>query len=92
MFQQHCVVIVRFITKFDMSKIMKEGAIMTQENVLITQESVRAKLVKKTNSIRQHNISVSTGIPREIISKFMNGKRELHMESLQVLNEYLDQN
>lgn len=59
---------------------------------MITQEEVRKKLLEKTNAIRQQNISDSTGIPREIISKFMNGKRNLYPESLSILNEYLDNN
>lgn len=63
---------------------MKEG-----ENT-VTQESVRRKLVKKTNAMRQKNISTSIGVPREIISKFMNGKRELWESSLLALNDYLD--
>lgn len=57
---------------------------------MITQESVRVRLLEKTNAYRQKNISSVTGIPVEIISKFMNGKRELYDSSLQVLNQYLD--
>lgn len=57
---------------------------------LVTQESVRRKLQEKTEAVRQRNISDSTGIPREIISKFLSGKRDLYPESLSVLNEYLD--
>ncbi|MCM1171388.1 MAG: hypothetical protein NC393_04585 [Clostridium sp.] len=57
---------------------------------MVTQEEVREKLLKKTNALRQQNISDSTGIPREIISKFMNGKRELYPKSLRDLNDYLD--
>lgn len=57
---------------------------------MITQESVRSKLLAKTNALRQQNISGSTGIPREIISKFMNHKRDLYPESLAKLNDYLD--
>ena len=57
---------------------------------MVTQEIVRVKLLDKTNAMRQKNISESTGIPREIISKFMNGKRDLYPESLTVLNGYLD--
>lgn len=56
----------------------------------ITQESVRKKLLKKTQAMRQQNIVKSTGIPREIISKFMNGKRDLWNSSLKALNDYLD--
>lgn len=57
---------------------------------MLTQESVREKLLEKTNAMRQKNISASTGIPIEIISKFMNNKRELWESSLQALNDYLD--
>lgn len=41
---------------------------------MITQEKVRKKLLEKTNAMRQYNIASSIGVPREIISKFMNGK------------------
>lgn len=57
---------------------------------MITQESVRNKLLEKTYAFRQKNISEITGIPVEILSKFMNGRRELYDSSLQVLNDYLD--
>lgn len=67
-----------------MSLIAKEG------ELLVTQESVRKKLIEKTRAVRQRNIAEQTGIPREIISKFMNGKRELWESSLNALNEYLD--
>lgn len=57
---------------------------------IVTQESVRNKLLEKTYAFRQKTISEITGIPVEIISKFMNGKRELYDSSLQALNDYLD--
>jgi len=56
----------------------------------LTQNEVRNKLLEKTKAMRQKNISASTGIPVEIISKFMNGKRELWESSLLALNNYLD--
>lgn len=56
----------------------------------ITQESVRQKLLDKTDAMRQKNIAASTGIPKEMISRFMNGKRDLWDSSLNALNEYLD--
>ena len=52
---------------------------------MLSQESVRKKLVEKTNAYRQKNIAESTGIPREIISKFMNGKRDLYPDSLDLM-------
>lgn len=57
---------------------------------MVTQEEVRKKLLEKTNAVRQKNISDSIGIPREIISKFMNSKRDLYPESLTALNNYLE--
>ena len=57
---------------------------------MVTQESVRNKLLEKTYAFRQKNISEVTGIPVEIISKFMNGKRDLWDSSLKNLNDYLD--
>lgn len=59
---------------------------------MLTQEEVREKLLEKTNAFRQQSIAEATGIPREIISKFMNGKRDLYAESLMILNDYLDNN
>ena len=56
----------------------------------LDQESVRNKLIEKTKAFRQKNIATITGIPVEIISKFMNGKRDLYPESLEILNNYLD--
>ena len=73
-----------FLTKYDISNIRKEG------EKLVTQESVRDKLLERTNAVRQKKIAEVTGIPREIISKFMNGKRDLYPESLEMLNKYLD--
>ena len=57
---------------------------------MITQESVREKFVEKTKATRQKSIAKETGIPREIISKFLNGKRDLYPESLTALNDYLE--
>ena len=57
---------------------------------MVSQESVRTKLLEKTNAFRRQYISDSTGIPREIISKFMNHKKDLYPESLEALNNYLD--
>lgn len=70
-----------FIRKFDISR---------KKVKMVTQESVRKRLLEKTNAYRQKNISNVTGIPIEIISKFMNGKRELYDSSLQALDQYLD--
>lgn len=57
---------------------------------MITQDNVREKLLEKTNAMRQQNIAKTIGVPREIISKFMNGKRDLWDSSLKALNDYLN--
>lgn len=57
---------------------------------MITQENVRKRLLERTYAIRQKNIAAETHIPKEIISKFMNGKKDLYPESLVALNNYLD--
>lgn len=57
---------------------------------MITQDNVREKLLEKTNAMRQQNIAKTIGVLREIISKFMNGKRDLWDSSLKALNDYLD--
>lgn len=65
---------------------MKEG----EQLVEVTQDEVRKRLIEKTRAVRQQNIAAATGIPREIISKFMNNKRDLYSNSLHVLNDYLN--
>ena len=67
-------------------KMMKEG----EQLVEVTQDEVRKRLIEKTRAVRQQNIAAATGIPREIISKFMNNKRDLYSNSLHVLNDYLN--
>lgn len=57
----------------------------------MTQETVRIKLKEKISAMRQKNISTATGIPVEIISKFLNGRRDLWDSSLEALNTYLDE-
>ena len=63
---------------------------MKKEGENLTQTEVREKLIEKTKGMKIKFIAEETGIPREIISKFKNSKRELYPESLEVLNNYLD--
>lgn len=56
----------------------------------MTQEEVREKLIEKSKGMKIKFIAEETGIPREIISKFKNSKRELYPVSLEKLNNYLD--
>ena len=58
--------------------------------MVLTQESVREKLIEKCRGYKINYIAEQTGIPREIISKFKNQKRELFHDSLLILNEWLD--
>lgn len=56
----------------------------------MTQSEVREKLIEKSKGMKIKFIAEETGIPREIISKFKHSKRELFPESLEILNNYLD--
>lgn len=57
---------------------------------MVTQESVKAKLIEKCRGLKIGFIAEQTGIPREIISAFKNNRRELWDESLIKLNDFLD--
>lgn len=56
----------------------------------ITQDIVREKLIKKCKGLKVKYIAEQVGIPRNIISKFKNSRRELWEESLIKLNAFLD--
>ena len=56
----------------------------------VTQESVREKLIEKCRGFKINYIAEQTGIPREIVSKFKNQKRNLYENSLLILNEWLE--
>lgn len=56
----------------------------------ITQDSVREKLIQKMLEGQQQYIAKQVGIPKQILSNFKTGKRELWDSSLHKLNEYLD--
>ncbi len=60
------------------------------EQMEITQESVRKKLIEKCKGLKIKYIAEQTGIPKEIVSKFKNSKRLLYEESLIKLNDFLD--
>lgn len=61
-----------------------------KEGERLTQAEVREKLVEKSKGLKMKYIAEETGIPREIISKFKNSKRDLYQESLEVLNNFLE--
>lgn len=56
----------------------------------ISQEEVRKKLLQKLEEGQQQYIAKQIGIPKQILSNFKTGKRELYPESLLALNDYLD--
>lgn len=57
---------------------------------MITQDEVRQKLIKRMKEGQQQYIAKQIGIPKQILSNFKTGKRELWDSSLQALNDYLD--
>ena len=59
-------------------------------NILITQDDVREKLIRKMQEGQQQYIAKQIGIPKQILSNFKTGKRDLYPESLEALNNYLD--
>lgn len=63
---------------------------MKGEFNLITQEEVRQKLIRKMIEGQQQYIAKQVGIPKQILSNFKTGKRELWESSLLALNDYLD--
>ena len=56
----------------------------------ISQNSVREKLIRKMIEGQQQYIAKQVGIPKQILSNFKTGKRELWESSLIKLNDYLD--
>lgn len=68
---------------------------VTQEKVrekLIRQEEVRDKLIKRAERERQTYIAKRIGVPKQLISDFKLGKKQLREPTLLALNEYLDSN
>lgn len=57
---------------------------------MITQEEVRAKLIKKLEEGKQKYIAKQIGIPYQLMSNFKTGKRDLWDSTLNALNDYLD--
>lgn len=57
---------------------------------LIRQEEVREKLIKRAERERQTYIAKRIGVPKQLISDFKLGKKQLREPTLLALNEYLD--
>lgn len=62
---------------------------MTKEGELMTQEEVRELLIKRVESEKQTYIARQIGVPKQVLSAFKLGKKELYPESLAKLEEYL---
>jgi hypothetical protein len=60
------------------------------ETKQITQDSVREKLIRRMIEGQQQYIAKQVGVPKQILSNFKTGKRELWESSLIKLNDYLD--
>lgn len=68
---------------------------VSQEEIrekLILQEEVREKLIKRAEREKQTYIAKRIGVPRQLISDFKLGKKQLRKGTLLALNEYLDSN
>ena len=57
---------------------------------MLTQDEVRQKLIRKMQEGQQQYIAKQIGVPKQILSNFKTGKRDLWDSSLQALNDYLD--
>lgn len=73
---------------------MMEGEIMVSQEEIkkktILQEEVREKLIKRAERERQTYIAKRIGVPKQLISDFKLGKKQLREPTLLALNEYLD--
>lgn len=56
----------------------------------MSQEETRQKYIERLIREKQTYISSVTGIPAPVLSEFKAGRKTLHSESLQALNDYLD--
>ena len=65
---------------------------ITEGEVMVTQEEVREKLIKRAEREKQTYIAKQIGVPRQLISDFKLGKKKLWESTLLALNEYLDSN
>ena len=73
-----------------------EGEIMVSQEVIkkkmILPEEVREKLIKRAEREKQTYIAKQIGVPKQLISDFKLGKKQLKEPTLLALNEYLDSN
>lgn len=73
-----------------MTKSIYEGN--KEGDIMVTQEDVRQKLIKRAEREKQTYIAKQIGVPKQLISDFKLGKKKLWESTLLALNEYLDSN
>ena len=56
----------------------------------ISQEEVRRKLIKTVEREKRSYIAKQIGVPKQVISAFKLGKKDLYPETLLSLNNYLE--
>lgn len=59
---------------------------------MVTQNEVREKLKKRAEREKQTYIAKQIGMPRQVLSAFKSGKKDLWENHLIALNDYLDNN
>lgn len=57
---------------------------------VITQQEVREKLIKRVEREKQSYIAKQIGMPKQVLSSFKLGHKDLWEEHLIKLNDYLD--
>lgn len=58
--------------------------------IIIKQQEVRDKLIKRVEREKQSYIARQIGVPKQVLSAFKLGKKDLWESSLIALNDYLD--
>ena len=58
--------------------------------IMVSQEEVRQKLIKRAEREKQTYIAKQIGVPKQLISDFKLGKKLLWESTLLALNDYLD--
>lgn len=57
---------------------------------MISQDEVREKLIKTVEREKQSYIARQINVPKQVLSAFKLGKKQLWESSLEALNNYLD--
>lgn len=58
--------------------------------IITKQQEVREKLIKRVEREKQTYIAKQIGIPKQVLSAFKLGKKDLWDSTLNALNDYLD--